>query len=611
MASHILLVEDEAHHVALIRRAFADSEQTRLTVARSLREARACLATDVPDLLLADWRLPDGEGTELITDDATYPVVLMTSFGDEQVAVEAMKAGALDYVVKSAEALSSMPRLAERVLREWTHITERQRAEAALRASEQRFRSLVEHGWDTITLIDPEGTVLYASTSLERMLGYTVDEHVGEHVVDLVHPDDQAYVTEIFQALLDQPGEPISAEVRARHKDGTWRWVETTSINRLDDPAVEAIVANSRDITERKQAEAQLTYQARLLESVSDAIISTDMNFRVLSWNKAAEAMYGWHADEVLGKRFLDVAKTAYLDTTRADVLDLFLEQGAWRGEVVQKHKNGEDIHVLSSVVLLRDEAGAPSGTVAVNRDITERKRLEREVLEISNREQRRIGRDLHDGLGQVITGGAFFVSMLERELAAQEHPMAEVAEKIDAVLNEAIAQARALARGLNPVGVETGGLHQGLLDLTASMERIYEISCMYVGSESVYVDDPEVAVHVYRIAQEALNNAVKHGQASNLEVILRREGNEAVLTVRDDGVGIPDVTARGEGMGLYIMAYRARMINGKLEVRRGPERGTILTCRFPQPEDSEAGLDGDEEKNSTSMIQFVEQRRI
>ena len=268
---HILLVEDETNHAELVRRAFeARGGAARLTVAENLAEARAHVATGakLPHLIIADWRLPDGEGMDLLPETGSpprVPLVLMTSHGNEQMAVEAIKAGALDYVVKSDETLRDMPHIAERALRDWRTLTERRRAEAALRASEERFRALIQNSSDVITLLSAQGTILYDSPSITSLSGYAPEERLGQDSFAWVHPDDAVSVKQEFSRLFTDPARSVTAQFRFRHKDGSWRWVELTGANLLHLPGVQAMVANYHDITEHKQAEETLRrYAARM-----------------------------------------------------------------------------------------------------------------------------------------------------------------------------------------------------------------------------------------------------------------------------------------------------------------------------------------------------------
>jgi PAS domain S-box-containing protein len=189
---HILLVEDEEAQAELVRRAFSEASragQVRLTVAGSLAEARACLSESTPDLVIADWILPDGRGTELLPANGErypYPVVLMSGHGGEQLAVEAIKAGAVDYVVKSAAALAAMPRIAERALREWGYIVERVEAEQALRESEEKLRGIIEHSTDGIALADEEGTIIEWNPGAERITGLEPTEVLGHPIWDVL-----------------------------------------------------------------------------------------------------------------------------------------------------------------------------------------------------------------------------------------------------------------------------------------------------------------------------------------------------------------------------------------------------------------------------------------
>jgi PAS domain S-box-containing protein len=263
---HVLLVEDDAAHAELVRRSFEPrAGLMSLEVAGNLREAREHLAGSTPNLALIDLLLPDGKGLELLPpvgQEPEYPIVIMTSHGDEEVAVEAMKAGALNYVVKSGETLASMPQIVEGALREWGHVVERRRAEEALQASEEHFRSLIENARDLITVVDEQGTIRYASPSIERTLGYSPQDRKGTNIFGLFHPQDREKVIRKLFECFDKPGTTQSFEARYRHKDGSTRILEAVaSTHRRSDGSRRGVI-NSRDVTERKRTEDE----KRLLE---------------------------------------------------------------------------------------------------------------------------------------------------------------------------------------------------------------------------------------------------------------------------------------------------------------------------------------------------------
>ena len=214
--------------------------------------------------------------------------------------------------------------------------------------------------------------------------------------------------------------------------------------------------------------------------------------------------------------------------------------------------------------------------------DVTERQRLQKTILEISSREQRRIGQDLHDGLGQHLTGIAFMSKVLQQKLAESALPESADAEKILKLVNVAVSKSRELARGLLPVMSETHGLMSGLKQLASEIEDLFRISCRFDCDDQVLIGDVNVATHLYHIAQEAVNNAIKHGKAKHVIIRLSSFKNGCTLTISDDGVGISDVPASDNGMGLHIMRYRASMIGGTLQVGRTPLGGTSIDCAFP-----------------------------
>jgi signal transduction histidine kinase len=234
------------------------------------------------------------------------------------------------------------------------------------------------------------------------------------------------------------------------------------------------------------------------------------------------------------------------------------------------------------SSTILPGENGDPAFIIATGIDITERKRLEKAILEISAEEQRRIGRDLHDGLGQLLTGIAFMSKAQEQKL--REKGLAEAADaaRIVRLVNEAINKTRELAHGLLPVVSDAQGLTSALKRWAAEVEDLFRISCRLQMNQPVLIHDSNMSTHLYRIAQEAVNNAIKHGQAQNITISLSASNGQGTLRIENDGGPIPEPLPDGSGMGMQIMHYRARMIGGSLKVGRGKTRGIAISCLFP-----------------------------
>ncbi|SEM01130.1 Histidine kinase [Syntrophus gentianae] len=222
-----------------------------------------------------------------------------------------------------------------------------------------------------------------------------------------------------------------------------------------------------------------------------------------------------------------------------------------------------------------------PKNVLAIVRDITRRKRLEREILEISGREQRRIGQDLHDSLCQHLAGIGFMGKVLEKKIAEhRELEPADVSEIVE-LIDQAITMTRGFARGLNPVRLEAEGFRMALCSLAGNVEKLFGISCPVRYEDNIRIFDPAVATHLYRIVQEALNNAIKHGKADTVTVALRQREDVIVLSISDNGCGIRKAVNQGKGMGLNIMEYRASMIGASLEIADGETGGTRVTCSF------------------------------
>ena len=239
---------------------------------------------------------------------------------------------------------------------------------------------------------------------------------------------------------------------------------------------------------------------------------------------------------------------------------------------IFSKEMRGPDKHLLQMLKDITSQVGQVMG----------RRRVERQLLEVSEREQQRIGQDLHDGLCQQLAGVAYLADNLQTRLASKSSHEATAAARIHTLLQETIVQARQLARGLNPVRLEAMGLMAALHELASNIESLFSISCRFDCYHRVLFHNHENAVHLYRIAQEAIHNAIRHGKATQIVVALARKDDKLILSVRDNGRGISQQSPRGDGRGFENMRYRARTIGAQLQWDPRSGGGTIVACTLP-----------------------------
>lgn len=228
-------------------------------------------------------------------------------------------------------------------------------------------------------------------------------------------------------------------------------------------------------------------------------------------------------------------------------------------------------------------EARVRQRTAALVREMAERRRLEEEILSVSEREQRRIGHELHDSLCQHLTGTALAGQVLGERLAAKSLPEAADADKVVELVEEGITLARNLARGLYPVEMEAEGLMAAFQDLADNMTKGARVRCVFECEAPVLMHDDAAATHLYRIAQEAVRNAIQHGKPKRIGITLAEQNGLVTLTVEDDGVGVPETAQKSGGLGVRIMAHRAAMIGGSFAIEPAATGGTIVTCSIPK----------------------------
>src|SRR5918992_4150500 len=312
------------------------------------------------------------------------------------------------------------------------------RRREALRGSEELYRLLAEHSTDMISKHTPEGVYPYAPPACRSLLGYEPEELVGHDAYEFFHPDDLEAILETHSAILERP-DTYAVCYRIRRKDGSYTWFETTSRTVRDPEADEVleIVAVSRDVTERKQAEERVLFQAPLLEQVQAAVIATDMQSTVTHWNEHAEKLYGWTREEAVGSNIAELTVGPAEAELAEEIMERVHAGEAWEGEFTVRRKDGSTFPAYVTDSLLRDAEGRAVGIVGVSTDITERKRLEESLHEIREAERRRIARDLHDVVLQDLMGA------LQGMQAAQIESEKPGLEQEIAALRRAVASLR------------------------------------------------------------------------------------------------------------------------------------------------------------------------
>lgn len=466
-------------------------------------------------------------------------------------------------------------------------ITERKLTEEKVERSERHFRALIEKSNDCIAILSAEGKLLYVSLPAQRMFGFEIEQWIGTNVFFWLHPEDVRPAQDRLQELLELPGASLALESRVLCKDGSWKWVETTASNLLEDSSVQAIILNIHDISRRKQTDRALQRFQAIVESSIDGILSIDPEGKITSWNSAAGRIFGYSEPEILGCNFDRLTPEDRLKESGG------FSQAVLKGKVIKDvetvrlGRGGIRIEVALSLSPIRDRDGNVVGIAAIVRDITERRRLEKEVLEIADFEKHRIGQDLHDDLCQHLVGISMLSNILQNDLAQYGLKQAEDARQITEMVRNAVDHARILARGLSPLNFSQGGLMAGLETLVANTEQLFRMPCHFECHQAIHIENIEAATHLYRIAQEGLHNAVKHSRGTRVIVRLERSADVLELSVNDDGVGPPDSKpgSGGGGLGMHTMAYRARIIGAGLTIFRNAEGGSTVMCRFPLKE--------------------------
>ena len=450
----------------------------------------------------------------------------------------------------------------------------------SLRESEERYRILFDRATDGIFLLAEDGKLVAVNRSFARMHGYSVKEMLRMTLKNLDTPETHKLAPERLRRLL--AGKSLSFEVEHYHKDGHVFPLEVAA-SRISVGGKSFLQCFHRDITGRKQSEEALRQSEReLADFFSESplgLLWVKPDRHILRVNQVQLKLFGRSEKEIMNvpvcRFFIDPAA----------VMDLCRRLA--KGETVNNYhlrlrqKNRSIKHVLVDANGLW-EKNRLIHTRWFVRDITRRLELEREILSISEREQRRLGHDLHDDLCQQLAGIEFISQTLAKQLTAARVGQATEVRQIANLARNAMSQTRDLAHGLSSVSLEAEGLMVALKALAVHTKKVFRRDCYFRCGTPVLGTEHAVGIHLYRIAQEAVSNAVKHGKPGRIDIALTAKGRNLVLTVSDDGLGIPEKLPGRKGLGLNIMEYRSRIIGASLVVRRNPQGGTTVTCSVP-----------------------------
>lgn len=331
-------------------------------------------------------------------------------------------------------------------------------------------------------------------------------------------------------------------------------------------------------LIEQKLRESEARARS-ILRTTVDAIITIDDQGSIRSFNKAAEELFLYSSAEVIGKNVKILMPQPYR-REHDDYMENYHQTGEKKiigigREVTGKRKDGSTfpMYLAVSEVNVNDQR-LYTGII---RDISEQRRLEQEVLRVSEHERHRIGQDLHDGLGQMLTGITLISKNIASTLKDEDHPLAEDVVEITDLLKEADEYARGLSRNLIPVELDSSGLVAALQRLANNAERLFNIDCKLKNTLNIHFDDPTSLTHLFRIVQEATSNAVKHGNASKVQIDMEHDETKLVVKIEDNGKGFAPDWDQHKGLGVRIMKFRARLIGANLEISKSSIGGAAI----------------------------------
>ncbi len=544
----VLVVEDhEDDYIYLVhimkKAVFANYE---LTWCATYDEGLQAVAARRHDVALFDYNLGIGTGLDLLREallmGCEQPIILLTGHDSPEVNREALSAGASDYLCKGGLDVAQLERAIRYSLRHAVML-------ASVKKSRHQLELFMRNVPCAVCIRDGEGRHVFKN------------ERFREHFENA--PESSLW-------------DPSPSLDPRSFTDGSHYWLLSSFPMDMEHGGrLQGFAAI--EITERIKAEEMLIKTTGLLNGILKSLPviawSVDEEGTILEARGSGLAGVGLNGDQLMGRSLAD-----FFTSASAEIAKTF-NTGAANFVLPVTHEGREH----SFDTFFHHAATRGRDAVGFSIDITDRRWLERKLLLISDAEQLRIGADLHDGLGQHLTGIACMAVALRDRLKSRDMPEMKQADEIARLINEATAQTRALARGLCPVQLDQSGLHAALEHLACQVELAHGIECHFRAADEPFECEHDSALHLYRITQEALHNATHHGKARRIEVVLDSSADGRRLAIEDNGQGFdPRQKPPGSGVGLRLMHYRATMIGGNLSIESQPQGGTRVECVFP-----------------------------
>jgi PAS domain S-box-containing protein len=569
-----------------------EADDVAVETATGAEEGLERLAEGAVDCVVSDYDMPGRNGIEFLEavreDHPDLPFILFTGKGSEEIARKAIRAGVTDYVQKRGRE-SDYTVLANRI---GNAVAQHER-----KRQQQRFQAFVERSTDVVTVLDVDGSCLYQSPPAERVLGYPVEELLGAPVFEYVHPEDRDRVVEAFETVVADPERSLTVEYRFRHGDGDWIWLESIGNNQLDNPAVEGVVINSREVTERKRREQELRHSAELIEALSKTF--PDYAFIYDRTGEYLEVITGWRtgttaytAEELVGQRVDEVMAPATADSVRTAIEGALDADELRTVEYAVDGADGTTWYEATAAPLPDGYEGRPAVVMAA-RDVTGRKRRERELRRQNERLEEFAGVVSHD-LRSPLSVAQTRLELARREHDADPDHLADVAaahDRMEALIDDLLA----LARQGRAVDEREPVALAPLVEACARTATAEATTVRTTAEPTVLADRSRLR----ELLENLLGNAVEHaGEGVTVTVGATEEG----FYVADDGPGIDpeqreavfepghSTTESGTGFGLSIVRRIAEAHGWTVEATGSEHGGARIELRDVETVGSDSG---------------------